>query len=57
LAVGLPGPTTSDSILFLGSIKPHQSCWLCGRGGDFDIATFGCQMPTLYAELRPKLMN
>ena len=25
-----------------------------GRGGDFDIATFGCQMPTLYTELRPK---
>lgn len=27
---------------------------LNGRGGDFDIATFGCQMPTLYSELRPK---
>ena len=27
---------------------------LIGRGGDFDIATFGCQMPTLYTELRPK---
>ena len=25
-----------------------------GRGGDFDIATFGCQMPTLSTELRPK---